>query len=165
MNALQTTAGQKSAYDIVIKAPTATQTAGGPALELQIDKIKENPLKDSAQYRTERETNLSHFKELMNIFKMHTDAKSGQLSSAEFVRVFKEALGYLPDEQMMLLFMKIDINSDDRINWDDFSSYMLLQSEGQKLMIDTPSGEYDTENRKPVPTMHKEMIVRVRLLR
>ena len=39
-------------------------------MDFQIDRIKLFTLKDPALYRSERETNLSHFKELMKIFQV-----------------------------------------------------------------------------------------------
>ena len=93
---------------------------------------------------------------------MNVDKNTGLLSSLMFKRVFNGTLGDLSEREMQMLFMKIDINSDDLISWDDFSSYMLLRSEGQKLMRERSTGEFDTDERKTFQTPHKEMILRVR---
>jgi len=58
---------------------------------------------------------------------------SGRLATHEFVKAF---LGILQTEDggdaeaLSKLFMRIDANSDGSIDWDEFSSYMLLESQG-----------------------------------
>jgi hypothetical protein len=61
--------------------------------------------------------------------------------------------------------MKIDVDNDEEINWDDFSTYMLLQSKGgredcsnTKLFETT---KVTTTGRNPI---HKEMIVKIQYL-
>jgi len=42
------------------------------------------------------------------------------------LEVFGEILnGALSTEQMTMLFMKIDANTDGNMSWDEFSSYMM----------------------------------------
>lgn len=48
------------------------------------------------------------------------------MSFAEFKEAFSEVLGEgLTEEQMSLMFMKIDANRDNYIDWNDFSTYMV----------------------------------------
>jgi hypothetical protein len=74
----------------------------------------------------------------------------------------------LTDDQLEQLFMKIDVNTDNLIDWDDFSSYMLLRAEGKKAMKEAlETMLFDCSSSRsgyPMPTYHKEMIVRVQYL-
>jgi hypothetical protein len=64
--------------------------------------------------------------------------------------------------------MKIDIDNDDLINWDDLSTYMLLRTQGQKIMNENSKLKlYDgdtTRLKNTIATIHKEMIVKVQYL-
>lgn len=67
-------------------------------------------------------------------------------------------------EQLEKLFMQIDVDLDGMIDWDDFSSYLLLRSEGQKLMKDSNDGnlvDKEGNGKKTYATHHKEMIIKV----
>jgi hypothetical protein len=74
--------------------------------------------------------NIHHFEEIMKRFKSVESesgpAGSGGFDAKQFSAVFRSILGNsLSDEQMQLLFMKIDANSDGTIDWDEFSTYMM----------------------------------------
>ncbi|KAJ3068918.1 hypothetical protein HDU98_007997, partial [Podochytrium sp. JEL0797] len=124
---------------------------------------KENLLKDKALYRAEREINLNHFRELMNVFVSH--GKS--MNMAEFKSSFTEVLGEgLSGDQMDLLFMKIDSNTDNTVNWEEFSTFMLLRAEKQTQMLEEQSTSlFDTPNPMnaypKIVTPHHEVIVSV----
>ncbi|KAJ3279292.1 hypothetical protein HK104_001582, partial [Borealophlyctis nickersoniae] len=124
---------------------------------------KINVLKDPANYRTEREMNLRHFKELMAIFKAASSTASGKMSMAEFKSAFSVVLGHdLTDEQMDLLFMKIDANTDDAIDWDEFSTFMLLRAQGQTAMQEAAETRlFDVDGRSRIGTPHKELVNRI----
>jgi hypothetical protein len=60
------------------------------------------------------------------------------------VEDFKEAFGKvlgqgLTEEQMSLLFMQIDANTDNTVDWEEFSTFMLLRAERQSKMIEEAS--------------------------
>ncbi|KAJ3082879.1 EF-hand calcium binding domain 8, partial [Rhizoclosmatium hyalinum] len=98
---------------------------------------KENLLKDKALYRAEREINLNHFRELMNVFQQHG---SKSMTMKDFKESFGQVLGEgLSEEQMGLLFMKIDANTDNAVDWDEFSTFMLLRAERQTKMLEEAS--------------------------
>ncbi|KAJ3311082.1 WD40 repeat domain 95 [Boothiomyces sp. JEL0838] len=127
---------------------------------------KVNIVKDSATYRAERDMNLSHFKELLSIFQASADRETGMINMEEFKQAFATVLGKgLTEEQMTAMFMKIDANTDNHIDWDDFSTYMLLRAEGQKQMIEAAEMKlFDTSDRNNrINTKHKEMIGKANL--
>ncbi|KAI9207639.1 WD40-repeat-containing domain protein [Polychytrium aggregatum] len=127
-----------------------------------------NLLKDNASYRAEKELNLQHFRELMNIFRASEKDGKGCLSIDEFKEAFGMILGQgLNEEQMSHLFMKIDANIDDSVDWDEFSTFMLLQAEGHNKMKEEAETQlFDTEvRRSALLTPHKDAIVRILFLK
>jgi hypothetical protein len=56
--------------------------------------------------------------------------------SLQFREVFGKVLGgNLSYDQMTMLFMKIDANSDGTVDWDEFSTYMMTGSMGSEIMV------------------------------
>ncbi|KAJ3274070.1 hypothetical protein HDV01_003563 [Terramyces sp. JEL0728] len=128
---------------------------------------KVNIVKDTATYRAERDMNLSHFKELLSIFQASADKQTGMISMDDFKQAFATVLGKgQTDDQMTAIFMKIDANTDNQIDWDDFSTYMLLRAEGEKQMVEAAEMKlFDTTDRNnKINTKHKEMIIRIQYI-
>ncbi|TPX66139.1 hypothetical protein SpCBS45565_g04625 [Spizellomyces sp. 'palustris'] len=140
--------------------------AKADTVELQTKTDRVNVLKDRASYRSEREMNLAHFAELMSIFKQASKSGSGKLTMPEFKSAFSVVLGHgLTDDQMSILFMKVDANMDEAVDWDEFSTFMLLRAEGQSVMQEQAETQlFDTESMTthfPILTPHKDMIIRI----
>ncbi|KAI9331220.1 hypothetical protein BDR26DRAFT_824578 [Obelidium mucronatum] len=139
------------------------------ALEKKREKLKyvskmnkENLLKDKALYRAERDINLNHFRELMNVFQEHG---SKAMTIDDFKSSFGQVLGEgLSEEQMGLLFMKIDANTDNAVDWEEFSTFMLLRAERQsKMQEEASTSLFEVPNpMNPTPkiiTPHHESII------
>ncbi|KAJ3393876.1 hypothetical protein HDU84_000839 [Entophlyctis sp. JEL0112] len=81
--------------------------------------------------------NIQHFEQLMQTFHAHKneDGSSGfdiNKVTVQFREVFGKVLGGgLSHDQMTMLFMKIDANSDGTVDWDEFSTYMMAGSMGE----------------------------------
>ncbi|TPX70972.1 hypothetical protein CcCBS67573_g06381 [Chytriomyces confervae] len=125
---------------------------------------KDNLLKDKALYRAEREINLNHFRELMTVFQ---NRGNKSMTMEDFKGSFGMVLGEgLNDEQMALLFMKIDANTDNAIDWEEFSAFMLLRAERQSQMLEEANTQlFEVPNpMNPTPkhsSPHRESIVNV----
>jgi len=103
--------------------------------------------------------NIHHFEMLMEKLQEHRneDGSTG-FTMDKFLEVFGEILnGALTTEQMTMLFMKIDANTDGNMSWDEFSSYMmsgaLEKDDSSNLTI------FDEKNKKTYPGLHKDIIV------
>ncbi|KAG5456493.1 MAG: hypothetical protein BJ554DRAFT_3750 [Olpidium bornovanus] len=73
---------------------------------------------------------ISHFEKLMETFQSHTneDGSTG-FDIDKFREVFGSVLGgNLSFDQMTMLFMKIDANSDGTVDWDEFSTFIMMGS-------------------------------------
>lgn len=103
--------------------------------------------------------NIHHFEQLMVTFHEHKneDGSSG-FDIDKFREVFGHVLGgNLSYDQMTMMFMKIDANSDGTVDWDEFSTYMMMgQMESHETM-----GVIDEKVRKQISGPHKDMIKRI----
>jgi hypothetical protein len=82
--------------------------------------------------------NIQHFEQLQETFLMHVNEDgSAGFDLHMFREVFSKVLGdNITFDQMTLLFMKIDANSDGSVDWDEFSTYMMAgnNTELEKLV-------------------------------
>lgn len=76
----------------------------------------------------------------------------------------------MSEEQMNILFMQIDSNTDNEIDWNDFSAFMLMRAEGKKSMREAATTQlYEAETfyhqiANPQASPHKDLIVRIQFL-
>ncbi|KAI8818235.1 WD40-repeat-containing domain protein, partial [Fimicolochytrium jonesii] len=126
-----------------------------------------NTRKDNASYRSEKEMNLADFRELMSLFKTASVNGDGKLKLPEFKQAFASVLGDgLTDNQMGLLFCQVDANMDEAVDWDEFSTFMLLRAEGQSQMREQAETQLfnDQHPRMLFNSPHKDVVIRIRWL-
>ena len=70
--------------------------------------------------------NIKMMKKIMKIFQSLADenAAEPELNQMQFVKVFTPIL-QMTEREIQLLFMKIDVNSDGMVSWNEFSTYVL----------------------------------------
>ncbi|KAI8812174.1 WD40-repeat-containing domain protein [Cladochytrium replicatum] len=103
--------------------------------------------------------NIHHFEELQKTFHEHrNDDGSSGFSISKFREVFGNVLGGgLNYDQMTMLFMKIDANSDGTVDWDEFSTYMISGA----MEDNHQSAVFDERIKKVINCPHKDMIKRI----
>ncbi|KAI9330378.1 WD40-repeat-containing domain protein [Zopfochytrium polystomum] len=152
---------------LAVIAQLALAKKKGRQIDLVADTDSVNVLKDKALYRAEREINLSHFRELMQIFERASKDGKKQLDMENFKRAFGAVLGKgLTEEQMGLLFMQVDANTDNAVDWEEFSTFMLLRAERQTKMREEASIQlFDVPSTMlsfpKLQTRHHEAIIAV----
>jgi WD40 repeat protein len=103
--------------------------------------------------------NINHFEQLMVIFQSHrNDDGTTGFDIDKFREVFGKVLGdNVSFDQMTMLFMKIDANSDGTMDWDEFSTYMMTvngeEEEGHALI--------EERRKKSHNTPHRDMVVSI----
>eukprot|EP00741_Cyanophora_paradoxa_P015875 tig00020909_g15326.t1 len=112
--------------------------------------------------------NLSTLMELKEIFDRADVDGGGSLDMEEFIEAFGGVIGKnMTPEQLQHLFMKIDANSDGGVDWDEFSTFMLLESQGTATLREGVNNEYvetDEGDGGADGVYHKDMIDRVLFL-
>ncbi len=85
--------------------------------------------------KLEDQINMQHLVELMRIFHEADENGSDGLDIDEFRASFGQILGNEKnDQQMAIMFMKIDTNCDGNVDWDEFCTYMLLEYQEKEVM-------------------------------
>ncbi|KAJ3083935.1 WD repeat-containing protein 49, partial [Rhizoclosmatium hyalinum] len=141
----------------------ATATAIGAssrALPQVVDKKKAAGRTANFNSDVQQYMNIQHFEQLMQTFHAHKneDGSSG-FDIDKFREVFGKVLGgNLSYDQMTMLFMKIDANSDGTVDWDEFSTYMMAGSMGETEHL---INVIDEKIRKMINGPHKDMIKRI----
>ncbi|KAI9028481.1 WD40-repeat-containing domain protein [Hyaloraphidium curvatum] len=152
------------------RARSAGPRPKSKGLELMSNTEGVNVLRDSAQYRAEVEIEFQHLRKLLELFQKSAASKGDQgevgLTLDEFKKAFRNVLGgNLTDEQMTLLFMKIDTDTNGTLDWDEFSAFILKRSEGQQSMEEEAQKrtfDHDPLNpRRPTATPHVDIIKRI----
>ncbi|KAJ3185585.1 WD40 repeat domain 95 [Geranomyces variabilis] len=130
-------------------APGGSGNAGAPRAG---DKAGMNV--DVQQYM-----NMNHFEQLMVLFQSHEneDGSTG-FDIDKFREVFGKVVGgNLTHDQMTMLFMKIDANSDGTVDWDEFSTYMMTGA----LENSEAHSIFDERIKKLFNSPHKDTIRRI----
>lgn len=89
---------------------------------------------------------------------------SGQLAPEEFVKAFTGMLQTDDggdEEALSKLFCRIDANCDGTIDWNEFSSYMLLESAGAASIRELETGidlKPPVSHRVPESLQHQDVI-------
>lgn len=125
-------------------------------LVFTLKKLKEMAEK-AKHLNLENQLNINHFEKLMEMFQEHKneDGSTG-FDIDKFREVFGKILGgNLSRDQMTMLFMKIDANSDGTMDWNEFSTYMMTAS-GERVEEEIAIEE---KKRKICSTPHKDMII------
>lgn len=115
--------------------------------------------------------NLEELERLKAAFDAADEDGSDGLEMDEFVKAFGAVLGEkrLTRLQLTHLFMKIDANSDGSVDWDEFTSFMLMENQA---LIEKDAGEEfsefvrqsDPEEEAGAPYQQHDMITSMSLL-
>lgn len=86
--------------------------------------------KEEVGMTLEDRINMQQLMDLKAAFNRADIDRGGTLDLHEFVLAFGGVLGRdMSKEQLTHLFMKIDANSDGTVDWDEFTNFMLLESQ------------------------------------
>eukprot|EP01062_Namystynia_karyoxenos_P078691 TRINITY_DN8152_c0_g1_i1.p1 TRINITY_DN8152_c0_g1~~TRINITY_DN8152_c0_g1_i1.p1 ORF type:complete len:1682 (+),score=269.38 TRINITY_DN8152_c0_g1_i1:85-5046(+) len=90
----------------------------------------------------EDKIDLEQLKSLKELFDEADLDGGGDLDVREFVQAFSQISGHgMREETLREWFMRIDANANGSVDWDEFSTYILLEGQ-QRLMKDIVQAEY-----------------------
>lgn len=99
----------------------------------------ENIKAQAAKNRLEDQMNHEDLEMLEQIFEEADEDGGGGLDLDEFREALKRIIankgGILPDEdELAIIFMKVDANCDGTVDWEEFCSYMLMENQLKDVM-------------------------------
>lgn len=123
--------------------------------QCQNDKVK-------YEFNPEKEAADKNYAQLQAIFQDAEDDGRGGLDLDEFKVALKKTVGYMmTSDELELLFMKVDANSDGRVDWEEYVTYNLLEYKERSLMIERLRDRPFPPESKDINTRHRETIIRV----
>lgn len=118
--------------------------------------------KAQQEFNPEKEAADERYAMLQAIFQVAEEDGRGGLDIDEFKIALKKTVGYMmTNNQIELLFMKVDANCDGRVDWEEYVTYYLLEYQERTLMIERLRDRPFPPETKDINTRHRETIVRV----
>ncbi|XP_034148330.1 WD repeat-containing protein on Y chromosome isoform X3 [Esox lucius] len=110
------------------------------------------------QGRVEDQINEEHLKRIEAMFHEADLDGEGGLDMEEFREAIKKIMGDIDDEDVDIIFMKVDTNCDGHVDWDEYLNYMLLeyrekdsfQKLNRALYFPTPLQTGSIDHREPI---------------
>ncbi|XP_041112477.1 WD repeat-containing protein on Y chromosome-like [Polyodon spathula] len=79
----------------------------------------------------------------------------------EFREAMKKIMGEVDDEDLDIIFMKVDTNCDGSVDWDEYLNYMLLEYREKDSLHRQNRPLFFPKPLKLIPVAHCEVIVRI----
>ncbi|XP_039174847.1 EF-hand calcium-binding domain-containing protein 8 [Crotalus tigris] len=108
----------------------------------------------------EEQINYDHLQKLERTFR-EADVDGEGLDMERFRKAIKKILGELSDEDVDVIFMKVDANCDGSVDWEEYLNYMLREYRGKDDMLKSKLLPEFQTNMKTVSVSHSEDIVRI----
>eukprot|EP00755_Sulcionema_specki_P020988 Sspe_Gene.12869::Locus_4412_Transcript_1_1_Confidence_1.000_Length_3569::g.12869::m.12869 len=94
-----------------------------------LGRVSEDKAPKRMSFSLDHQINIDQLRELKKIFHGEGGSGPGELTEAEFIEAFGPILGNMGDLEIRQLFHRIDANANGVIDWDEFSTYVLLSGE------------------------------------
>ncbi|XP_063064316.1 WD repeat-containing protein on Y chromosome-like isoform X2 [Engraulis encrasicolus] len=117
--------------------------------------------KEEGQGRMEEQINDEHLRRIEAMFHEADTDGGGGLDMEEFRDAMKKIMGNVEEEDLDILFMKVDTNCDGTVDWDEYLNYMLLEYREKDSLQKQNRPLYFPKPLKVVPVAHCEPIVRI----
>lgn len=120
-------------------AKSVQQSTGGSDENLKSRQGGLPFLSNTTKNRLEDQMNHEDLELLEQIFEEADEDGGGGLDLDEFREALKRIIankgGVLPDEdELAIIFMKVDANCDGTVDWEEFCSYMLMENQLKDVM-------------------------------
>lgn len=99
---------------------------------------------------------------LHEIFQSSEEDGEPGLSISEFKRAMRKTVGHnLTDDQIEVLFMKVDANCDGVVDWEEYVTYNLLEYQERTIMYEMLKDKPFPPEIREIGSRHRDMIVRI----
>ncbi|XP_063154446.1 EF-hand calcium-binding domain-containing protein 8 [Candoia aspera] len=109
----------------------------------------------------EDQVNQDHLQKLERMFREADVEGVGGLDMDDFRKAMKKIMGDISDEDIDVIFMKVDANCDGSVDWEEYLNYMLREYRGKDDMLKSKMIPEFQTTMKAVPVSHSEDIVRI----
>ncbi|KAM6458028.1 EF-hand calcium-binding domain-containing protein 8 [Liasis olivaceus] len=109
----------------------------------------------------EEQINYDHLQKLEHMFQEADIDGEGGLNMDEFRKAMKKIMGDISDEDIDVIFMKVDANCDGSVDWEEYLNYMLREYRGKDDMLKSKLLPEFQTTMKAVSVSHSEDIVRI----
>ncbi|KAL9972869.1 hypothetical protein ACROYT_G019251 [Oculina patagonica] len=121
-----------------------------------------------AMVRLEDQMNNENLEMLQQIFEEADEDGGGGLDLDEFRQAMIKTMagkGEVPDDnQLAIIFMKVDANCDGTVDWEEFCSYMLLETQLKDVMTSEDREMEFPHPAREIPSCHRDTITRITYL-
>lgn len=102
------------------------------------------------------------FSRLQNFFIAADEDGRGGLAIDEFKVAMRKTVGrHSTEDEMELLFMKVDANCDGRVDWEEYVTFSLLEYKEKTIMIEMLREKPFPNEIREIDSRHRDMIVRI----
>ncbi|XP_053250694.1 EF-hand calcium-binding domain-containing protein 8 isoform X2 [Podarcis raffonei] len=116
---------------------------------------------ESRTKQVEDQINYDHLRKLERMFREADIDGGGGLDMEEFRSAMKKIMGDVSDEDIDVIFMKVDTNCDGAVDWEEYLNYMLREYRGKDDMLKNKMLPEFQTTMKPVSVAHSEEIVKI----
>ncbi|KAK3091806.1 hypothetical protein FSP39_022754 [Pinctada imbricata] len=117
---------------------------------------------EKKDFNPEVEATNERYAQLQAIFEAADEDGRPGLSIDEFKTALRKTVGYnMTDNELELLFMKVDANCDGTVDWEEYVTYNLLEYKERTQMIEMLRDRPFPQETKEIPSRHRDTIVRV----
>ncbi|XP_066480842.1 EF-hand calcium-binding domain-containing protein 8 [Tiliqua scincoides] len=167
--------GKESDTDLTIKSPSPPDSQLKPTIKLpgllskagrlcsshkQLMRMADS-YDEARSKQVEDQINYDHLRKLERMFREADVDGGGGLDMEEFRKAMKKIMGGISDEDVDVIFMKVDTNCDGSVDWEEYLNYMLREYRGKDDMLKNEMIPEFQITMKPVPVAHAEEIVKI----
>ncbi|XP_067040016.1 cilia- and flagella-associated protein 337-like [Acropora muricata] len=129
---------------------------------------EEEEIGKQVMVKLEDQMNNENLEILQKIFEEADEDGGGGLDMDEFRQAMIKTMagkGEVPDDnQLAIIFMKVDANCDGTVDWEEFCSYMLLETQLKDVMTSEDREMEFPNPAREIPSSHRDAITRITYL-
>ncbi|KAM9120871.1 EF-hand calcium-binding domain-containing protein 8 isoform 2-T2 [Pangshura tecta] len=126
----------------------------------QIPRCPESTDTSRAQ-QVEDQINYEHLQKLERSFQEADLDKAGGLNIKEFRKAMKKIMDNITEEDIDIIFMKIDTDCDGSVGWEEYLNYILREYRGKDDMLKSKSPLLFQTPMKIIPVIQGQEIIKV----
>ncbi|XP_074867987.1 EF-hand calcium-binding domain-containing protein 8 [Carettochelys insculpta] len=115
----------------------------------------------SRAQQVEDQINYEHLQKLERSFQEADLDKGGGLDIKEFHKAMKKIIDHITEEDIDIIFMKIDTDCDGSVSWEEYLNYILWEYRGKDDMLRSKSPLLFQMPIKVIPVVQGQEIIKV----